>query len=344
MEDRINMIESEKMSISTKALVAVLAQSLSVKKASEVAKEYNISKKEIKQIIEMPQSFIDNDKYEDQQLSLLKESIIISRKANKLGRFENLDKIMLIYPSKGSNVIVEWIYQKKHTFYHTKNSELSKLIGDFYDFDSTTLSEDPLEIIIEIPEDQFEEIHHVESDLLDKIAEEGDFHPKITLFLKDFKRNNQQASKNSFQKRSDNSKKWKLESGMLLVPGENYIWSVEIDESEKGKYLLVSVPVNLYIESAQQSFIDLLKEVKPQTSQKKRNKSGKNRTGKVFSFKRGFSFFWKSNFFLFAAILIFFINKSSWISDDGTQVISFALVWEAFILICSFIACFRDRE
>jgi hypothetical protein len=77
-----------KITISTQALLAVLVQSWSVKKASEVAKEYNISKKEMNQINETPQTFINNDKYEDQQLSLIEVMIINTRQSNKVGRFE----------------------------------------------------------------------------------------------------------------------------------------------------------------------------------------------------------------------------------------------------------------
>ncbi|WP_077304636.1 hypothetical protein [Terribacillus halophilus] len=339
------MILNEKVRITTQVLLAVIVDSCSAEEARKVAKDFEISKKEINQIIKAPQTFISNQKYEDQQLSLLKEIAINTREANKVGRFESLDKLMLVYPSEDSTVIVEWVQLKeqKHIIFQTKNSELNKVIGDFYNLDSTS-NEDPFKIIIEITDDQFEELHNVDPVVLDKIAEEGDFDPKIPLFLKDFKRNNQQASKILYNKRISNKDQWNLETGMILVPGKNYIWNIEMDKSDGNKYLFISISVSLYVETVQESLINFLESDKPLASQKKKNKTTKNKKEKIFSFKRGFSFFWKSNSFLLIALLFFWINKSSWVWDGETAVEVFIILGEVFILTCSFIACFRDRK
>ncbi|MFP7478311.1 hypothetical protein [Terribacillus saccharophilus] len=337
------MIENKKVSITTEVLVAIIAQSLSAKKVRDIGKEYMISRKEIDEIIKNPQTILENAKYEDQQLSLLEQIVIKSKQANKVGRFENLDKLMLVYPSKSSTVIVEWVQSKVHTFLQVRTSKLSEIIGNFYNLD-TTLKVDPIKIILEMQDDQFEEIHHMDPALLDQIAEKGDFDPKIPLFLKDFKKNNQQASRTLFSKRKSNHSKWELETGMIIVPGGKYIWNIELDEEENSKYLIISMPVRLYVETAQQSFIEFLEKVETGPSKKDKNKSSKIKKEKFFSIKRGFSFFWKSNLFLLVALLFFFINKSSWVWDGEWAVEVFTILGELFILVCSFIACFRERE
>lgn len=339
------MIENEKISITTQGLVALFVLSGSVKKAREVAKEYDIPKEEIEQIIKAPKTILDKEKYQDQQFSLLNEIVHNAKQANKVVRFESesKDKGMQVYPGEGSTVIVEYLQSKNLTFLQMKNSGLSKVIGEFYGLDST-LREDPVKIRIGLSEELYDELHSMEAAELEQMSVDEKYDSKTRIFLKDFIKNHQQVSKFLFKERKNKSSKWQDESGMFLVPGESYIWHITIDEPDYEGIMLYSNHVSLYVETAQKMIIDFLMYDKPQAPQNE-NKFLKNgREEAKFSLKRGFSFLWKSNLFLLVAYLFLFINKSSWGWDGQYLVMAFVVFWEVVILICSFIACFRDRE
>ncbi len=76
-----------------------------------------------------------------------------------------------------------------------------------------------------------------------------------------------------------------------------------------------------------------------------KNMSGnKYKEDEKFAFKRGFTFFWKSNLVLILALLFFFINKSSWSEQGGFVVLLIILLSEFVIWLCSFFACFKKRK
>lgn len=65
---------------------------------------------------------------------------------------------------------------------------------------------------------------------------------------------------------------------------------------------------------------------------------------KLFSFKRGFPFYIKSNILLVVLLLLLLVNKNSWAADGGILVIFNFLQGELLIIILSFFACFRPKK
>ena len=334
------MEDGQKISVSTQELIEVLAQSGSNKRVREFAEENNISKKEIDQIIVTTQETKVNNS--GNHIVLLKNMVNSILNSNKMIRFENGDHCLLIYPSEGAGVILEDVHKNQHTFSQFKTlNGLNEIICNFYGVNSK-LQEDPVKINIELSNDMYDLIHNKKSSDLDRMIEDQSIDSKIRLFLRDFKKNNQQVSKITFKKRKIEKNLMQLDFVMLFVPGENNIWHINYEETDNNQIFLMSNSVSHYFNTLHNILDDFLQN-HPQKNKKVISGNPKEEIGN-FSFKRGLSFFWKSNLLLFIVILFFFINKSSWSQEGASDVLLFALLWEAVILLLSFCACLKKKD
>ncbi|CAM4040295.1 hypothetical protein [Mesobacillus zeae] len=336
------MEEDQKISVTTQALIAILVQLGSVKRVREVANEYKLSKKEVDQLIETPQAMINDDEYSERQLALLKSIGKDILHTNKVIRFENRNKCLLVYFSAGSEVILEYVHSAQHTFSKLHNSlGLNEVVCDFYGVDST-LYEDPIKINIELSNDLYDSLHNMKPSKLDQMIEDEKYDAKIREFLNDFKWNNQQVCKIIFKKRKTKNSGMKVDFAMLFVSGKDYIWHLNYDESDNHQIFLMSNSVSHYFNVLESIMGEFLFNDSPQ---KDKNMSGKKeKEDENFSFKRGVTFFWQSNLVLLIAFLFFFINKSSWNEQGGFDVLLITLLSELVIWLCSFFACFKKKE
>lgn len=186
------MEQDQKISVSAQDLIAVLAQSESVKRAREFAYENNLSKKEIGQINEtQPESNISNS---------LKEMVNTALDASKMIRIENGNQYLLVYRARKTEGIVEYIHNGLYEFKkYDSLTMLNNLISDFYGLDSR-LTEDPIKINIELTNDLYDQIHYMDPAELEKMIDDEKFDVKIRQFLRDFYQNNQQVCKLVFKK------------------------------------------------------------------------------------------------------------------------------------------------
>ena len=327
------MEQDQKISVSAQDLIAVLAHSGSVKRAKEFAKENNFSKKEIGQINEtQPESNISN---------ALKDIVSTVLGASKMIRIENGNKYLLIYPAHRAGGILEYIHNGRHELIKYNSFQgLNELICNFYGLDFK-LQGDPMKINIEISNSLYDQIHNMDSAELNKMIDDEKFDVKIRQFLRDFKRNNQQVCKLVFKKRKNEKNYMQEDFAMFFVPGEGYIWHIKFEEADNNKIFLMSNSVSHYFDVLQKILDDFLQDGR---SHMKKTSSKPKQEGEKFSFKRGFSFFWKSNLVLLITILFFYINKSSWSEEGGPVVLLFALLWEVMIIILSMFACLKERE
>ena len=176
---------------------------------------------------------------------------------------------------------------------------------------------------------------------LNKMMNDEKIEMEIRQFLGDFNRNNQQVSKIVFKKRKNEKSTMQEDLVMLFVPGEDYIWHLKYEESINNQIFLMSNSISNYIHVLQKIYDDFLKDESPplkKTSRKLKQEEER------FSFKRGFSFFWKSNLALLIVILCFYINSSSWSKGADNLLLLFVVLWEAFIILLSLFACFKANS
>ncbi len=327
------MEQDQKISVSAQDLIAVLAHSGSVKRAREFAKENNLSKKEIGQINEtQPDSNISNS---------IKDMVSTVLDASKMIRIENGNQCLLIYPAQRTEGILEYIHNGRYELIKYNSLQgLNELICDFYGLDFR-LQEDPMKINIELSNNLYDQIHNMDSAELNKMIDDEKFDVKIRQFLRDFKRNNQQVCKLVFKRRKNEKNYMQEDFEMFFVPSDGYMWHIKYEEADNNKIFLMSNSVSNYFDVLQKILDDFLQDG---SSHMKKTSSKPKQEGEKFSFKRGFSFFWKSNLVLFITILFFYINKSSWSEEGGPVVLLFALLWEAMIIILSIFACLKERE
>ncbi len=286
------MEQGQRIRISAHDLIAVLAHSGSVKRAKEFAKESNFSKKEIDQLIETPQVIMNQEEDSEHQLALLKSLGNHILHTNKVIRFENRNKRLFIYPYEGSEVLLEYIHGDQHTFSKFKNLlGLGEVVCDFYGMDYT-IQEDPIKINIELSNDLYDSLHNIKSSKLDEMIEDIKYEPKIREFLNDFKWNNQQVSQITFKSRKTKNSNMKVDLAMFFVPGKDYIWHINYDESDKNQLFLMSNSVSQYFnvfEKIMESFYLLIvpSKLKPcQVKKRIRIKRPRN-----FLLKEGLHFF-----------------------------------------------------
>ncbi|URM32836.1 hypothetical protein LLY41_21535 [Cytobacillus firmus] len=327
------MEQDQKISVSTQDLIAVLAQSESVKRAREFAYENNLSKKEIGQINEtQPESNISNS---------LKEMVNTALNASKMIRIENGNQYLLVYRAHKTGGIVEYIHNDLYEFKkYDSLTMLNNLISDFYGLDSR-LTEDPIKVNIELTNDLYDQIHYMDPAELEKMIDDEKFDVKIRQFLRDFYQNNQQVCKLVFKKRRTIKNPLQEDFVMLFVPGEDYIWHINYEESSNNRIFLMSNSINNYFDVLQRILDDFL-HIEGFLAEKKPRKAEQEVEG--FSFKRGFSFFWKSNFVLLITVLFLYINKSGWSEGSGPMVVGFAVFCEVMIILLSIFACLKERE
>ena len=328
------MEQGQRISLSADDLIAVLAHSGSVKRVKEFAEENNFSKKEIQQINEThPETNVSDS---------LKQIVRTVLEAGKMIRFENRDQFLLVYPAQqGEGGILEYIHKGNYEFITCHSfKRLNDVICEFYGLNPRA-QEDPVKMNIELSNRLYDQLHNMNSADYNKMMNDEKIEMEIRQFLGDFNSNNQQVSKIVFKKRKNEKGTMQEDLVMLFVPGENYIWHLKYEESVNNQIFLMSNSVSNYIHVLQKIYDDFFQDETP--SSKKTSRKPKQEEDR-FSFKRGFSFFWKSNLALLIVILCFYINSSSWSKEAGNFLLLFVVLWEAFIILLSLIACLKRRE
>ncbi|WP_338472887.1 hypothetical protein R4Z10_09260 [Niallia sp. XMNu-256] len=328
------MEQGQRIRISAHDFIAVLAHSGSVKRAKEFAKESNFSKKQIQQINKThPETNISDS------LGQIVKTVL---GASKMIKLENKDQFLLFYPNQqGGGGILEYIHNGHYEFTTCPSfKDLNDVICEFYGLNPTA-EEDPVKINIEISNDMYDHLHYMSPADLHEMMNDEKIEIQNRQFLGDFKRNNQQVSKIVFKKRTNERSTMQEDLVLLFVQGEDYIWHLDYEESINDQIFLRSNSVSKYIYVLQKIYNDFFQDETP--ALKKTSSKPKQEEDRI-SFKRGLSFFWKSNLALLIVILCFNINSSSWSESAGNLLLLFVLLWEAFIILLSLIACLKRKH
>lgn len=146
------------------------------------------------------------------------------------------------------------------------------------------------------------------------------------MFFKDFKLNEQQTNLTTFVDGQV------VEYAKLFVPGLECCWSIIYEDVKKNKLTVISHSYEEYFQIVEEEIKELFLGF---PSAKKEDIEANS---KLFSFKRGFPFYIKSNILLVVLLLLLLVNKNSWAADGGILVIFNFLQGELLIIILSILA------
>lgn len=326
------MKDAQKINVSSQNLIDALIEFGFTKRAREFAIESGFTLKEI-----------DQQKKKSKGIEVsepLKEILNSVLSMSSMARFESGEKTLLVFPDSKSNIIVERIEENSYEFSKHDFKELNSILTEFYGWD-TSKQDDFMKVNIGLSSDIYDLIHGIEPSGLDDMIEDENFELQIRHFLRDFKRNYHQVSKIIFKKRRINTYVMEEDHVMLFVPSENFIWHINYEEIMDDQIILTSNSVPTYLSVVQKITEEILQGGIPNEKKKVMNSKEEQ---KKFSFKRGFSFFWKSNLILLITILAININRASFSEGGGGLLLLLYLSWEALLILLSFFACFKERE
>ena len=124
------------------------------------------------------------------------------------------------------------------------------------------------------------------------MIEDIKYEPKIREFLNDFKWNNQQVSQITFKSRKTKNSNMKVDLAMFFVPGKDYIWHINYDESDKNQLFLMSNSVSQYFNVFEKIMGELLFIDRPQQVKTiPGKKENKDKGPRNFLLKEGLHFF-----------------------------------------------------
>ncbi|MBP3040680.1 hypothetical protein J9303_14405 [Bacillaceae bacterium Marseille-Q3522] len=329
------MSKIKKCTISTESLVAAIALMGYIHVAQKVADENKLSKKKTNDLINNPIHF-------EKDLSENIEAVISRIAASDRSvRLEKGTEYLIIHAYDKSEALLEYVHDNRHTFSnHSYSLGFQKTVSHFYSVDDE-ITEDPTKINIEFSEEMYNHIHAISPEELENEINDEQREPQIRRLLMDFKSNDQKMDQIFFEKYIGIRHNKQIETAQLFVTGEKNIWNLNYEQINEDKIIFTSVSFAQFFQVINLMITDFFSEAEPKKL--KARKPGVKNHNKRFSFRRGFSFFWKSNLVLLLMILCFFINKSSWGYEGGLTVVLFAFLSETMLIILSFIGCLRPR-
>ncbi|WP_071460738.1 hypothetical protein [Bacillus massilinigeriensis] len=326
------MKDTKKINVSSQIFIDTLMDLGLTKRAREFAIESGFSIKEIDQMKRKSNGIEISEP--------LKEILNSVLSTSSMARFENGEKTLLIFPDSKSNIIAERIEGDSFEFSKHGFKELSSILRGFYGWD-TSNQVDPMKINIGLTSDIYDLIHGIEPSVLDEMIEDESFEVQIRHFLLDFKRNHQQVSKIIFKKRRIDKYDMEENHVMLFVPSESFIWHINYEGIKDDQIILTSNTVPTYLSVVQKITKEILQ---GSIHNEKKKIIHSKEEQKKFSFRRGFSFFWKSNLILFTIILALNINRANFSEEGGDLLLLMSLLWEAFLILLSIFLVFTREE
>ncbi|CAH0345441.1 hypothetical protein [Bacillus sp. CECT 9360] len=321
------MITKETAVLSTRALIGALFQAGFKNKAKQLGREHKMKKKELSEAINKAEYFLKAESSSTELASILGHLAQAQRKV----RFEKGQDYLIIHSIDEKNVLIESVHNAQHTFsVQSLDSGFYSMLCEFYGFDPSA-REDPVKMNLEIDTETYDLIHAIEREELEKMIRDESYEHQIRRFLEDFKANGQSVNSIDYTKNTHNQ----ADSTVLFVPGKEYIWSIDYQQVKNNQIIATSSTVEQYFRIIERS----LEEFLTVTVAKKKNSS----ETKPFSIQRGISFFVKGNVLLIVMLLLFNVNKNSWVEEGGSYVWLFGLQTEVIILLLSFIACLRPK-
>ncbi|MGA4718450.1 hypothetical protein [Fictibacillus nanhaiensis] len=263
--------------------------------------------------------------------------------------FTQNEQELYIHQINRNQYLKQHIFNETHTFTyldHTKS--LSKEMMSFYDLDSSAHFNDEHLQPIQVSDKVYDALHKLKNEEVENILNNETANDSLREFISSFNKNNKAFNQMSFNTCNHKTGENQKDQVAFSLPGNQMVWHVDYEQIHDHIVYFVPVPINDYfkkIEDTLEEFFssEVVTVPVPKSTRKKQNGNPPKKV-EVFSFKRGFSFFWKANLVLLGMMGFLLLNQGSWAEDAQKYVILFITVSEAMILLLSFASCLPQKN
>ena len=313
--------------IPTQDLIKEMFKSGYKKKAKELGKEY-LNREELKGVLSKS---VGENILSKELIQVLQ--CIANTQEKIICKID--EKRLIIYPFENERLLVEMIENNQHIF--STSESLLEILGEFYSI-NTHMEKSGKARSLKIDSTFYEYMHTMDEEELEGFIEKeaGEFigeegkSEALKDLLKDFKSNKQRTNSIIFTYGK------RVESLELFFPGEDCIWLVEYGKKKNDEVTISSIPSKPYFQVIEETIRKYFNEFP--TSKENREKSS------FFSYKRGATFFWRSNLLLLGFCLLLLMTISDWPGDGNVLFVALIVQGDALILILSLLSSFRGES
>ncbi|MQR94729.1 hypothetical protein [Fictibacillus phosphorivorans] len=263
--------------------------------------------------------------------------------------FTQNEQELYIHQINRNQYLKQHIFNETHTFTyldHTKS--LSKEMMSFYDLESSAHFNDDHLQPIQVSDKVYDALHNLKNEDVENILNNETANDSLREFISSFNKNNKAFNQISFNTCNHKTGENQEDQVAFSLPGNQMVWHVDYEQIHDHTVYFVPVPITDYFKKIEDTLEEFFSsEVVTVPVPKSTRKKQKDKTPKkveTFSFKRGFSFFWKANLVLLGMIGFLLLNQGSWAEDAQKYVILFITVSEAMILLLSFASCLPQKN
>jgi hypothetical protein len=226
------MDKNQKLTISTKHLLASLVHFGHEDFTKILAKENEITKNELTAILDSQTYIIKEEKLDLKQDGLtIEEVIYYLTNSTKKMRYETAKTFLNIYHIDAKVSLIEEVSNQQHSFsIHNRKNGFFHLLCDFYQY-YANLNEDPKSVALEISDEFYDHLLSMTKDeLLQMIQDEILDEDKRTL-LEDFIKNGQKVNQGCML--ALKKKKQEIVKPLIFIPGNEFVWHIDYENIQK---------------------------------------------------------------------------------------------------------------
>jgi hypothetical protein len=263
--------------------------------------------------------------------------------------FTQNEQELYIHQINRNQYLKQHIINETHTFTyldHTKS--LSKETMSFYDLDSSANFNDKQLQPIQVSDKVYDALHKLKDEEVENILSNETENDSLREFITSFNKNNKVFNQISFNTCNHKTGENQKDQVAFSLPGNQMIWHVNYEQIHDHTVYFVPVSITDYfkkIEDTLDEFFSSEVVIVPISKSTRKKQNGKpSKKVETFSFKRGFSFFWKANLVLLGMTGFLLLNQGSWADDAQKYFTLFITISEAMILLLSFASCLPHKS
>jgi hypothetical protein len=264
---------SQRLSLTTNELVAVLALCGFERAASQILNDQDLIQNEdqFDRFVEQSEQLLKergywDDSRETKLASGLESMIRLLVNCSKKVRCMNGNNVMIIHLLNDKYSLSQHVTDQFHTFTFFQHSEgyqniMNDLLGRKESIDDDL---DKFQTI-ELSTDVFDEFHHLEQSVLHSMINDSELNVSMRAFLKDFLMNEQKLDNISFLKTNYVKDQTTAEQIVFLLPSNGFVWHIDYEQVQQDKLFIVPIPESLYVTKIEET-IESFFQLKPTAS------------------------------------------------------------------------------
>jgi predicted CopG family antitoxin len=248
--------------------------------------------------------------------------------------------------------LCQLVEEEEHTFTYLENKKgFIDEMSHFYHLNVASNKVITEMQTIQVSEDVYNSLHELNSEEIDRMLNNEKENQSFQEFIDDFNKNRKVINPLTLNETDHVNGKNRIEQVAFSLPGDGMLWHLEYEEVNDHKVYFVPVSVDDYFKKIEDTIHEFFLQslaatipAKPASKPKRSKKTYKNKeTPQPFSFKKGLSFFWKSNIVLLVMVCVLLINQGKWVGEGQEMLVFFILLFEVMIVLLSLFTCFPDK-